>query len=769
MKLQKMIPAKKWWSKVGLLVGVGMVLAARGEQVATLDTVGNIETLYTASYWSNNISPTNEQAAGWVYQAAKAGIRLPENKTLSFKCQKMVFGTSGTRCDFYGKSCVITFENDGLHLVNAMSQTWSGGKNEFAGKVLFDNVPSKITFAASASSSGNGKGSWRFSGSVFADAGNGFNFSSSVADTLNKVEFSGDLTGFYGTMEHTAKGGTLALSSSAMPGTVQVGDGAILKPFADGEGFSVGMLQLSAGAILAVVADLQTGRAATNRVTAALSVTAPVTVALTETDPYPTNALPECLFPVLVLPNTATGTLRKEDFVLSLPDGAMTNLYELVEGEDDDGNPGIFVRRRARVKWVNSDQTMNVGANWSDGEVPSSQKEYVAPKYLKENGGWGGMNIRTPSTSGSYTFTGGRLTLDASNLILQSYTSEFPNLVMKGGVIYMWHEYGEGTAHPEISGGTRWLKGNIRLEGDVDWQLTVHSYIVLDAAFSGSSALTLNATSAKGSWYELNAANTNFTGQLILKGNSAADETNLSHVVFSDSRNFGSDFDSFEYAKVNVQGSRMMLQPARTMTLDTGNRGFLFYDGGFDVPTGRVLTVKSIVSYNGKFRKLGGGTLAFAAPLTRFAHNAATAAAATYNTVLVRDGNVMGGNTNATAGLALTFSGNAGIAASLAETDEATRQFGLYDTAWATPVTADTADGKVHVRILPDAEGAYPPAFSVPFLTVTAEAAEALDGVFVVDKPADKMVGTVSVRANADGTKTFVANVVTGGLTIIFR
>ena len=83
--------------------------------------------------------------------------------------------------------------------------------------------------------------------------------------------------------------------------------------------------------------------------------------------------------------------------------------------------------------------------------------------------------------------------------------------------------------------------------------------------------------------------------------------------------------------------------------------------------------------------------------------------------------------------------------------------------------TLDTADGKVHVRILPDAEGAHPPAFSVPFLTVTAEAAEALDGVFVVDKPADKMVGTVSVRANADGTKTFVANVVTGGLTIIFR
>ena len=192
--------------------------------------------------------------------------------------------------------------------------------------------------------------------------------------------------------------------------------------------------------------------------------------------------------------------------------------------------------------------------------------------------------------------------------------------------------------------------------------------MVLDAAFSGSEQLTLNATSANGSWFELNAANTNFTGNLVLKGNSSEDESKLSHVVFSDARNFGDSPASFNYYGVNMQASRVMLQPARTMTLDTQNRGFLFYDGGFDVPTGMVLTLKSVVSYNGTFRKLGGGTLAFAAPLTRFAHNAATAAAAAYNTVLVRDGWVMGGNTNATAGLAFTFSGNAGSASPSAYT-----------------------------------------------------------------------------------------------------
>ena len=80
--------------------GVGGALNVHG-QTATLDTVGNIETLYTASYWSNNISPTNELAAGWDYVAAKSGMRMPEDQTLTFKCQSMTFGTSGMRCDFY--------------------------------------------------------------------------------------------------------------------------------------------------------------------------------------------------------------------------------------------------------------------------------------------------------------------------------------------------------------------------------------------------------------------------------------------------------------------------------------------------------------------------------------------------------------------------------------------------------------------------------------------------------------------------------------------
>ena len=129
----------------------------------------------------------------------------------------------------------------------------------------------------------------------------------------------------------------------------------------------------------------------------------------------------------------------------------------------------------------------------------------------------------------------------------------------------------------------------------------------------------------------------------------------------------------------------------------------------------------------------------------------------------------MGGNTNATAGLAFTFSGNAGIAASLAEEDAATRQFGLYDVAWATPVTVSTDDSKIHVKVLPDAQGEYPTSFSVPFLTVAASAAEALTGKFVVDQPAPKMYGNVSVRTNGDGTKTFIANAAITGMTIIFR
>ena len=64
---------------LAVAAGVGGTLNVQG-QTATLDTVGNIETLYTASYWSNNISPTNELAASWDYVAAKSGMRMPETQ-----------------------------------------------------------------------------------------------------------------------------------------------------------------------------------------------------------------------------------------------------------------------------------------------------------------------------------------------------------------------------------------------------------------------------------------------------------------------------------------------------------------------------------------------------------------------------------------------------------------------------------------------------------------------------------------------------------------
>jgi hypothetical protein len=44
-----------------------------------------------------------------------------------------------------------------------------------------------------------------------------------------------------------------------------------------------------------------------------------------------------------------------------------------------------------------------------------------------------------------------------------------------------------------------------------------------------------------------------------------------------------------------------------------------------------------------------------------------------------------------------------------------------------------------------------------------------LAGTFVVDQPAPRMYGSVSVRTNDDGTKTFIANVAITGMTIIFR
>ena len=118
------------------LCTTGIVFAGDG-QVATLQTVGNVETLYTASYWSNGISPTNDAAAGWDYVAETGSVRMPEIANV-FKCNSMTFGTDTKRLDFYAKTGTSTFENDGLHLVRTSSQCWTSGAMTLGGKELLN-------------------------------------------------------------------------------------------------------------------------------------------------------------------------------------------------------------------------------------------------------------------------------------------------------------------------------------------------------------------------------------------------------------------------------------------------------------------------------------------------------------------------------------------------------------------------------------------------------------------------------------------------------
>jgi hypothetical protein len=257
--------------------------------------------------------------------------------------------------------------------------------------------------------SGNGKGVWRFTGPLASEEGKGFTFYTSGGIVCsNRVELLGDLTAFNGTIEHTADNGTLVLTNSPLPGTVHVGTNAILAP-CDAGGLTVGTLDLAAGAIVKISADRQTGASSTNCVTRAVSVAGPVKIWLEESDSCPTNELPVRYYPVLTLSEGATGSLDKDDFALEVKVGQDASCYELVD-EDGDGNAGVFIKHIARVKWVTNDQPVENGQNWSDGMAPSPEKEYVCPMaYDAEWSRWVGMNIRTPSTTGSYAFTGKRL------------------------------------------------------------------------------------------------------------------------------------------------------------------------------------------------------------------------------------------------------------------------------------------------------------------------------------------------------------------------
>ena len=323
------------------------------------------------------------------------------------------------------------------------------------------------------------------------------------------------------------------------------------------------------------------------------------------------------------------------------------------------------------------------------------------------------------------------------------FTAERWNLIPAGG-------------NPATESAHMGVKGNVKF--------------TLDADIYGDTGLIIrNDNNGEGS-ISLSHMNTNFHGRLTVcqQPNTTSGNTTRNNfsTTLADARNWGGAFTASDdiydaititnFPKVTVTGNVDFNEPTRGMYIKMGVT--------FAVNAGKTLRLANQVTYAGVVEKTGEGTLDLAGTARFIDGDEATAPVADTNVVNVAEGALRISSDAAADGLALVFAEGTKLVV------PAGSAHGYFNTKWATPLTVNTASGRLPVEIEPaNDEGLSD--IEVPVCTFGAEAAKGLSAsVFDVMRMSNgfsfKGMGT---RTNDDGTVSFVARMGRVGANFIIR
>jgi len=239
--------------------------------------------------------------------------------------------------------------------------------------------------------------------------------------------------------------------------------------------------------------------------------------------------------------------------------------------------------------------SFNTGLNWDDGQAPKAGDTYVA-NYM----------LRTPM-SGNPVFAGDMLTVTGQLLCKGTDNSSLTitNLVLKGLM-----NNGIGSTLYKIYGNVSIPDGSVGTIGTGVESDRRQMYVY--APLSGCGALTLFIPRRSSDLKEvqLAAANTNFTGPVLLVGKGK--------LTISGEENLGGNPPAWNARQLMLNGSALRFQ--NSLSLDDPNRGLWLsnltvsasdvYPGGrFEVGSGATATVNCLIGGDGPFEKTDYGTL----------------------------------------------------------------------------------------------------------------------------------------------------------------
>lgn len=420
-------------------------------------------------------------------------------------------------------------------------------------------------------------------------------------------------------------------------------------------------------------------------------------------------------------------------------------------------------------------------SNWSDGQQP-----HPGVDYMLGHSGYGNQLMTGDTTgaasaaAGACVFAGDSLTVLGGSLALcDVLRNVFSNLTVVAGAT--------------ISAYTAWEKPNylcgntLTLLPSTSAAVLLSSqngaWIVVEHELLGSADLDVcrHSIQTGSGLIDLRALNTNYTGRITLacggwRTGSNWEGNNMSRQVtlcVRDARNLGGPLASFTYDALRVRDCQI-LSVTNDVAFTEQTRG-LFIDGcaRFNVASGKTLTLAQPLTFAGKLRKEGAGTLALGGTVAFTADRLSDPDGLDGTNVLeVVEGSVKPLSKTAADGLALTFENGTSLALDIAPSNADMAQYGLYDVKADAPVTLAEGMSTLPVTLNTDGIAEPAPVYELALATVKDRTlATALKGRLSVTKPWPNYVAELSLRDNPDdgNSCTVVARIHLAGLTVIFR
>lgn len=651
--------------------------------------------------------------------------------------------------------------------------------------------------------------------------------------TTTKYVFSGDLSGFEGTMTvvpiKNSKDvwfGTnviVGVKVASCPGSMDFYQETTLSLDDPAVDFSLATLRLRKGSSLSFAADPTTGKPACLTVTA---YTQDDVVALDFPD-FPsailTDTTTDHCFSLVKVPDTTP--LDEKRFTLH--DSILLNVCPYWRLRvDTEGGFNVLKLYANGTKTVTLDADAgynNEGfpgdskgkGSWSDGGPVASGNEYYNV----------GHKLRPdPTPNQIQPFEGDSLTIaNGAEFHLKAWGVHLnlPRILSETGNNVGIYQYG---ANP--GGGDGWEQYAARsfggtprncnialMTGDplfvhtasgksIEFKMSSHRGIVVKNELVGNAFLALiyfqegasdTATTADGATLVLDNINTNFTGTIRLYGDGMSSKPNrlmpsydrCSTLYLTDPRNLGGPLPAFNFEALRME-NYARLSPTNSMTLDDPTRGIYLAMGTpsqFEVKEGIIFAVREQIRYNGILYKTGAGTLALGSGYSpKFGYQGyddPTTSGVGAHGLTIAEGTFKPLDDLATDGLEVVFTNGTAIALDAsASTASGVGRYGMRLVKNGSSLSVP--EGTVTVAVANESGTDVRPADGqlLPICTVASAAtAESCKAFFTVPRTEihfGKRVyapGELSVRDNNDGTFTLGVTLryLPEGMVLLFK